>query len=237
MKQLLTLAALWLAWACGPAATAAVVITALPTPQLLYDDLLGSYAPYDIDGNGSTDFTFGFGPSGIGLRTERANRLIYVPDPPPDLGGGVASLEPQFFIQSTLSVSGFDWRSSDLLGEYVSPGEFAFASIVIVLSTGTSSHFSGRGDIGIAFESDLGTHYGYFDIDAGPGYAGIVLYGWAYETQTGVPIMAGQVPEPSLSVLLSIGLATLIARRNRKPRQNKTQQGNRWGGTVSSPST
>jgi hypothetical protein len=226
MMRVLTATALWLAWACGPTATAAVVITALPEPQLLYDDLLGSYAPYDIDGNGSTDFTFSLNFSGASLRTEKGNRLIYVPDAPPDLGGGVASLQSPFLILSPLDVSGFGWRSSDLLGGYVSPGEIAFADIVQVFSTGTFSNFNGRGAIGIEFESELGIHYGYFDIYAGPSYAGIVLYGWAYETQPGVPIMVGQIPEPSISVLLSIGLAILIARRHRKPRQNKSRHSN-----------
>jgi hypothetical protein len=222
MKGVLTAAVFWMAWACGPAATAAVVITALPAPQLLYDDLLGSYVPYDVDGNGSADFTFNPNPSGVKFRTERSNRLIYVPDAPPDLGGGVASLQSPFLILSPLNVSGFGWRSSDLLGGYVSPGEIAFADIVQVFSSGTFSHFNGRGAIGIEFESELGTHFGYFDIEAYPGYSGAWIYGWAYETQPGVPIMAGQVPEPSLSVLLSIGLTTPIARRHRKPRQNKT---------------
>jgi len=235
MKRLLTSAALWLAWACGPAATAAVVITALPQPLLLRDEFFGSYHPVDIDSNGTTDFTFGYNPGFVGLRTEAANRLVYTPAPPPNIGGYVASLEPNYTIQSDIITSSLAWSSSDFVGGFVSPGENAFASIVHALSTGSSTDFSGRGSIGIEFASSLGTHYGYIDIDAGPGFDGITLYGWAYETQPGVPMLAGQVPEPSLSVLLSIGLATLIARRHRKPRQNKTQQGNRWGGSVSNP--
>lgn len=221
MKRILTAAALWLVWACDPAATAAVVITALPAPLLLYDDLLGSYASYDIDGNGSTDFTFGYSFSYVGLRTERTNRLVIVPSPPPNIGGYVADIQPPFWITANLGSPDFAWISSDPSGNYVSPGEIAFASIVQVLSTGTFSHFSGRGAIGIEFESELGTHYGYFDIEAYPGYSGAWIYGWAYETQPRVPIMAGQVPEPSVCVLLSIGLASLIARRHRKSRQNR----------------
>lgn len=217
MKQILTATTLWLASACGPAATAAVLITALPAPQLLYDDLLGSYAPYDIDGNGSIDFTFGFSFSYVGLRTERANRLVIVPSPPPNIGGYVADLHSPFLIAPDLGSPDFAWISSDPSDNYVYPGEIAFASIVQVLSTGTFSFFNGRGAIGIEFESDLGTHYGYFDIEAYPGYAGAWLYGWAYETQPGVPIIAGQVPECTQSVLLCIGLATLLARRHRHP--------------------
>lgn len=226
MKRFLTAAVLWLAWACGPFATATVVTIALPEPQLLYDDLLGSYAPFDIDGNGSIDFTFGYSFSYVGLRTERANRLVIVPSPPPNIGGYVANLPSSFPIASDLGSSDIVWISSDPSDNYVSPGEIAFASIVQVLSTGTFSFFNGREAIGIEFESDLGTHYGYFDIDAGSGYAGVTLYGWAYETQPGVPIMTGQVPEPSISVLFSIGLVALIARR--KPRQHRKLLATNW---------
>ena len=219
MKRIWAAAVLWLAWTCGPAATAAVVITALPQPLLLRDEFFGSYHPVDIDGNGITDFTFGLSVSGVGLRTERANRAVITLDPPPNIGGSPYQLPAGYLLGSTLAASGLDtlfWSSSDFIDGFVSPGDTGvFIGIVQVLSTGSSSSFNGRGYIGVEFESTLGTHYGYLDIDAGPGYAGITLYGWAYESRPGVPLMAGRVPEPSMSVLLSIGMAGLIARRHR----------------------
>lgn len=158
MKRVLTAAAMWLAWAFGPAATAAVIITALPQPLLLRDEFFGSYHPVDVDANGTTDFTFGYNPGFVGLRTEAANRLIIAPSPPPNIGGPVASIESAFVIQSTLESSSFGWTSSDPLGGFVSPGENAFASIVHALSTGSLTDFNSRGCIGVEFESTLGTH-------------------------------------------------------------------------------
>jgi hypothetical protein len=44
------------------------------------------------------------------------------------------------------------------------------------------------------------------------------IYGWAYETEAGVPIFAGAtgaVPEPSTLALLGLGLFAVSARRLR----------------------
>lgn len=216
MNLRLLTASIVAAVAFGPAAHAAVVITALPQPLNLHDDFFGSNEPIDVDGNGSVDFTIGYNFWFVGARTELANRLVYIPSPPPNIGGGVASLQMPFLIQSTLDSSDFGWTSSDPLGGYVSPNENAFAEIIFVTSTGSATRFNGRGAIGVEFHSAVGIHYGYLDIDAGPGYAGITLYGWAYESQHGVPIFAGQVPEPSVLILAGIATLSFLSCRRRK---------------------
>lgn len=199
----------------GQAVHAAVLITALPNPLNLRDDLNVSYEVIDVDANGSVDFTFGYDFFSVGFRTELANRFIYVFAPPPNLGGAVASLQAPFVIQTTLDSSTVLWGSSDPVEGYVTAGEFSFATVVLVLDTGSSSGFSGRGAIGIEFAAPDGIHYGYIDIDAGPGYAGITLFGWAYESRPGVGITAGQVPEPSSLFLTLLSLAPLVLRRRR----------------------
>lgn len=218
MKNWMTAAALWIALASGPASMAAVVVTALPVPLNLHDDFFGSYEPIDVDGNGTTDFTFGYNFQFVGLRTERSNRAIITLDPPPNIGGPPAQLPTGYSISSTLSPAGFgtpEWASSDLLGGYVTPNENAFLGIVLVLSTGSSSSFNGRGSIGVEFEAADGLHYGYIDIDAGPGYAGMTLYGWAYESQPNTAISAGSVPEPTRALIALIGLFFVLHRRRR----------------------
>ena len=220
MKQFLTAAAVCLAWAFGPTATAAVVITALPQPLFLRDEFFGSRVSVDIDSKGTAYYTFGYNFQFVGLRTERSNRAVVTFDPPPNIGGPPYQLTTNYLVGSTLAPAGSDtllWSSSDFIDGFVSPTDTGvFMGIVQVLSTGSSSSFNGRGFIGVEFESTLGINYGYLDIDAGPGYAGITLFGWAYESQPGVPIFAGQVPEPSVLILAGIATVSFLSRRRRK---------------------
>lgn len=64
---------------------AVVIVHVLPEPIDNYEDfepMIGAFFPYDIDGNGTIDFTFVGDPSTARLRTERANRLVIVVAPP-----------------------------------------------------------------------------------------------------------------------------------------------------------
>jgi hypothetical protein len=118
--------------------------------------------------------------------------------PPPNIGGPVVKLDPEFLIGPELDATGLAWISSDPRGGYVSPDESAFATIVMCLSTGCASTWPPgppqRGFIGLEFELDDGLHYGYFDISVSGSAPGAALYGWAYETRPGVPIKAGAKP-------------------------------------------
>jgi hypothetical protein len=128
----------------------------------------------------------------------------------------VANLPDGFMVGGSLDPQ-LAWISSDPVGGYVSPGEIAFATIAMHLSTGTLSEWPGspgaRGFIGTTFELPDGIHYGYFDVIMAA-EAGGVLLGWAYDTRPNTPILAGAVPEPSTLVLFSIaGIALLTLRR------------------------
>jgi hypothetical protein len=219
--------ALWVGLATMPV-KAVVLVHALPKPVDVYWDSGGTAVtfvndfPFDVDGNGTIDYTFIGNISEASLRTERANRLVISIDPPPNLGGPVESLPAGYRISSTLANSGISWVSSDLLGGYVSPGELVANTIIQVLSTGylTIGHntrFTERSFIGIEFEAEDGIHYGYFDISPAPYISPrVTVNGWAWETQPGVPILAGQVPEPSRMLLTGMGLMVLLTKRSRK---------------------
>ena len=85
---------------------------------------------------------------------------------------------------------------------------------------GSSSHFPPftSGDEGyIGFEFEIAgptTAYGWarvtFNDDNTPG----VIHEWAYE-DTGAPIAVGTIPEPSLPLLATLGLAVIALRRRR----------------------
>ncbi len=206
MNRLLRIAGIAAAVAFGSAAHAAVMVTALPSPLEIHDDFFGRYDPIDVDGNGTVDFTFVSTFSGTGFQTPNFNRGIIRLDPPPNIGGPPVALQVGYIIGAILAPSAFHelfWDDSDM-------------SIVQVLSTGSASEFNGRGVIGLEFRAQDGIHYGYFDISAGRGYAGITLYGWAWETEPGKAIFAGQVPEPSSWILAGVATASLLLLRRRE---------------------
>jgi hypothetical protein len=205
----------WLLMAAGflsPAASAAraqgVIATRLAEPTVIWSDLFLNLYPVDLNGDNLTDFTFGASAGSASLRTERANRLVVRLSPPPNISGPVADLLEGFSIGSSLEPQ-LAWNSSDPLGGYVTPGEFAFATIVHCLDSGCLSTWppgpATRGFIGIEFALADGLHYGYFDIVLSGDAAGAALLGWAYDSRPGVPILAGAVPEPSTWALLSTG--------------------------------
>jgi hypothetical protein len=222
MKTNIWILALVAVGAMTPAAHGqGVITTTLPTPMGMSSDLFTILYPIDMNGDSVVDFTFGAETSGIALRTERANRLIYR-IAPPNIGGLVADLPEGYVVGSSLEPQ-LGWIPSDPAEGYVSPGEIAFATIAISLSTGVgiissaSDWPSGpptRGFIGLEFELPDGLHYGYFDIMVSGDGAGGSLLGWAYDTRPNIPIFATAVPEPSALALFAVaGIAMLALRR------------------------
>lgn len=200
MRAWLTIVALGTSGMFLPGVQGGILLTVLPEPEILFTASLPDVrVPIDLDEDSVTDFTFGYFYAGVALRTERANRLIYYVDPPPNLGGPVQRLVGGFVIGSELGDPYFGWRSADLREGYVSPDEMAFVSIVLCVNTGCSSTWPRgeprRGFIGLEFELDDGVHYGYFDVSVSGDRVGATLYGWAYESCPGVPILAGARPE------------------------------------------
>ncbi len=58
-----------------------------------------------------------------------------------------------------------------------------------------------------------GGNYGWIEVErTGIGFA---AFAWAYETQPGVPILAGQIPAPGAAALLALAAAGAVRRRNR----------------------
>ncbi len=69
--------------------------------------------------------------------------------------------------------------------------------------------------MGFEFQADDGNHFGYILIrESGGGFGGFFLES-GYETEPGLGLRAGAIPEPSVSAILVIGAAGLLFRRRR----------------------
>ncbi len=76
----------------------------------------------------------------------------------------------------------------------------------------------GIGYLGAEFDIAGDTHYGWLEISSLDGVPYIDVLSWAYESEPGVGILAGAIPEPSATaMLLAAGL--LILRRRRQSHQ------------------
>ncbi len=75
-------------------------------------------------------------------------------------------------------------------------------------------HTVTNGLLGISFEIDGNTHYGWMRM-SDVSFSTFIVHDWAYETQPGVGIGAGVIPEPGTLILLLSGGALVLASRRR----------------------
>ena len=60
--------------------------------------------------------------------------------------------------------------------------------------------------LGVEFEIDGATHYGWVEVESREFFHFVRVHRWAYESEPGAPIRAGQIPEPSGLVLVLAGV-------------------------------
>ena len=76
----------------------------------------------------------------------------------------------------------------------------------------------GRDFLGVEFDISGQTHYGWVQIQSVEFAVFARIIDWAYESEPGVGIFAGQIPEPSASLLALCTLAAILTRRRRASR-------------------
>jgi len=89
------------------------------------------------------------------------------------------------------------------------------ASLHVRYNIGTSGSFLGiRGYLGMEFFIAGQVHYGWMDLDNYQ-WNQTEIRSWAYESEPGVPILAGAIPEPSvlLFACATFGSCLLVRRR------------------------
>jgi hypothetical protein len=163
----------------------------------------------DVDGDGNADFTFGYSPVFLGVRSEGMNRILILQDPPPNIGGPIAPLPAEFLIGSGSESGVLTW----------SPG-FGddFETLANYYNGVASGPFAGQhAYMGLEFRQGANTYYGWALLQISGDYAAIgQIESWAWETQPGVSIFAGAVPEPSSLALLTLGGAFIIWRLRKR---------------------
>lgn len=183
------------------------------TTNLLLGDVWQGSELFDLDVNsdGVIDFSLSASLnnfSGITSSNPDSNKYLIHPSPPPNIGGLVASLDFGYLVDSN-SGNGTPEEWFALAG---------WDTLAYVLSTGETGEFlNGRGYVGLEFEAEGETHYGWLDLEGMVG-SQIMVHGWAYESTPGVGVIAGAVPEPSSAILFTIGAIGAWTLRKRKNR-------------------
>jgi hypothetical protein len=162
----------------------------------------------DMDANGTVDFSLAAGNYYFsGIHAESENKYLILPSLPPNIGGRVAALGSGYLIGSNSGESNpEEWFGSD-----------NYSSFIRILDTGKYGEFyESHGYVGLEFDSEDGTHYGWLEIEGLTHSSSIRIYGWAYESTSGVGIVAGAIPEPSSGILFTIGAIGAWTLRKRK---------------------
>ena len=69
--------------------------------------------------------------------------------------------------------------------------------------------------LGVEFDIDGATHYGWVEVESSEFFLLARVHRWAYESEPGAPILAGQIPEPSGLVLVLAGVLLAWPRARR----------------------
>jgi len=169
----------------------------------------------DVNGDGTPDFTL-FGPApetsvdNVVLAPLGSNRLIAIPEPPPDTGYLVAALNQGALIGPSLAgVPGAEWYSNQT-DQYGHALIGAMAGIDGQISV--IGYFAGKPSAYIGFDLyyDGASHYGWMQVENPLAIVAGQVVDWAYQTSPNTPILAGQVPEPPAWTLATFG-ATILA--------------------------
>jgi len=167
-------------------------------------DWIPSYGAWSIDLNsdGNTDISLGYitwftAQTGTGASLVMTHPSPSVYDAPPLTAGTT--------IGATLA-SGTQWHSgSDTLVDWESIPGYG--------SVGAGSWaFVTNAYLGVSITAADGVHYGWVEITSYPDQRAHI-HSWAYESQPGVDIVAGVVPEPPTVLLFVIGFFILVVFR------------------------
>lgn len=183
--------------------TAADVVAFQPVEPVPYPAGFGPI-PFDVDGDGSVDFDFPNIFREMDVVPRGSNRSLI----DEQFGDEFASdLLPGDFIGATPG-AGMVWSINQAFlggcavfgGQLSCPGNF----------------LEGLDILGLEFDIAGQTHYGWIEIESFPRFGPVNFQRWAYESEPGVGILAGAVPEPSVPLMVGVAIVAWVSRRRRR---------------------
>jgi hypothetical protein len=179
------------------------IIYVSPQQPIYYSDVFDRSTPLDLTGNGIPDYLLICTLQGVFLSPQGSNSVIA------DGSYLVAAINQGGVVSSSLDPL-YQWvATSGVPGGNVTLG----ASAIFDGQYFYTGNFSGLDAfIGLQFQLDGTTHYGWIEVNNSPNAAAGQVLGWAYETSPNTPIVAGAVPEPTTWALLVLGTAIFVTR-------------------------
>jgi hypothetical protein len=168
---------------------------------------------FDVNADGIADYRFLSGYFIAAIQGYTTNRFISTLEPGFDVGGNVAPVTFGTTIGPGGTSMGGEWHHHSDKG----------GGTMFGLNTGPMSMQLANAYIGVEFAAEDGIHYGWIqyvgynnpELQLDTNVPGGFIDSWAWETQPGVPIIAGQVPEPTLAICFVTGLGSMMLRRKR----------------------
>jgi hypothetical protein len=181
-----------------------------------------NYSEYiDMDNDGTRDFYMGSASDGAYLVALGENRVLSVPAIAPEIGrytvamtgGELIGASPAFGVWLGRSDYFDDFDRGAFI--YGCSGRGGVGQPLVCISTipsgVTDAYF------GVEFLSGGELHYGWITVKSlllAPDHRPLVN-GWAYELQPGQAIVAAQIPEPTIPLLIAVASTVAATRRRR----------------------
>lgn len=202
VQRVIRVSTLWVVIFCAvPLAKAAIVFRDIEDVPLF----LGSpYRFYHLDFNGDAveDALFRSSIADFQVLSTATSRIAGLLEPPPDIGSFAGAFHSDELIGLGLNTP-WTWNSG-------------LSGLIACTTIGCLGYWGDNIDyVGVQFAIGGETHYGWVEVQV-PfiGVNGGWVRSYAYETEPGVAITAGAVPEPATALLLCVGFAASATRRS-----------------------
>ena len=166
---------------------------------------------FDLNEDGVTDFQFSARMYQFMAIPSGQNAVAAILQPPGEFGSDAVAMQPGETVGANLTAPRAWAMASETIGGRIG------STLIECFTTGCYGYWqfpNGTAYMGVQFYIGSEIHYGsvHLRVFSNGGY----IQDWAYNTAPDQAILAGAVPEPSTWALLSMGLAVVLIRRNKR---------------------